>query len=270
MKFGYARVSTISQNLDTQIEALKKEGCDKIIQEKKSAKDLDRPELTKLLSDLRPGDTLIVYDLSRLSRSISDTINLVEDFNSRNITLISLKDGYDASNIFSKYIIIMLSMVNDIQRTFQREKTIEGIELAKANGRIGGRRPIPYDKKKMIWSLIKDGTSYTETAKALDVSRRTVANVVKEFKNKEFEINNEIKAALDDFKIPTKFENLKMSEIRNFDRHNKLNNSNINKSNHKELSKEQLSIYDILEENKEIVDELDDSEDFDCYEDDYE
>ena len=89
MKFGYARVSTISQSLDTQLEALKKEGCDKIVEEKKSGKDLDRPELNNLLDNLRDGDTLVVYDLSRLSRSISDTIKLIEDFNKRNITLIS-------------------------------------------------------------------------------------------------------------------------------------------------------------------------------------
>lgn len=270
MKFGYAR------NLDTQIEALKKEGCDKIIEEKKSAKDLDRPELNRLLDDLRDGDTLVVYDLSRLSRSIADMISLVENFNQRNIKLISLKDGYDASNIFSKYILIMLSMVNDIQRTFQREKILEGMAIAKANGRVGGRTPISDEKKKMIWNLIKGGTSYTKTAEALKVSRMTVANVVKEFKKKEKDLTNELNTVLEDFIIPDRYSGMKLSDIDNKDDkiekgNNTKNISNI-KSRKEEVPENQISLYDILDEGKEDYDDYDDEYDstnFNFGDDDY-
>ena len=93
MNIGYARVSTKDQNLDMQIDALKNHGCEKIYKEKKSGSGSKRNEYDKMLSDLRPGDTLVVWKLDRLGRSLKQLVNLVEDFKQKKIHLQSINNG---------------------------------------------------------------------------------------------------------------------------------------------------------------------------------
>ncbi|MGL5950085.1 MAG: recombinase family protein, partial [Cetobacterium sp.] len=98
MKFGYARVSTTDQNLEMQISALDKYGVDKIFSDKATGKNMQRKEFVKLLEQLRKGDTLVIFSLSRLGRKTKDLIELIEKFNSEGISLVSLKESIDTNS----------------------------------------------------------------------------------------------------------------------------------------------------------------------------
>lgn len=279
MKYGYARVSTVSQNLDTQLEALKKEGCDIIIEEKKSGKDLERPELNKLLNELQPGDELIVYDLSRLSRSMKDTISLIEDFNNRGISLISLKDGYDMSQKFAKYFVAMLSMLNEMQRTFQNEKIAEGIANAKSKGvKFGRPRTISNDTINLVHKLYDAKTPYELIVKNLRISRASVAKIIKDYKKTKIqrvETISGIKNELDEMKISPQYLDMKLKDVLNTKAENikqeSINDEVKKKNTFKDVHPNQITIDDILksEYDNDDYDEEYDSTNFNFGDDDY-
>ncbi len=97
MNIGYARVSTQDQNMELQLDALNKSGCQKIYQEKKSGKNTERPQLQKLLEILREGDTLVIWKLDRLGRSIRDLIQLVQELSEKKVEFVSLQDGINTA-----------------------------------------------------------------------------------------------------------------------------------------------------------------------------
>ena len=137
MKYCYLRVSTIEQNLDRQYEAMKKFDIpeDNYYVEKISGKNTDRPELQKLLSILQEGDVIHVHDFSRLSRSTSDLLRIVEDLNSRGVTLISNKENLDTSTPTGKLMLTMIGAINEFERTNMLERQAEGVKIAKASGK---------------------------------------------------------------------------------------------------------------------------------------
>lgn len=152
MKFGYARVSTLEQNLDMQIDALQNAGCEKIFEEKMTGKRNDRPELNKLLDQLRSGDTLIVYKLDRLGRSTFKLLELVDEFEKKGIEFISIKDNIDTSTAIGKAMFRMLAVLAEMERDIIAERTQEGLKAARARGRYGGR---PKTDKSKIDAAIK-------------------------------------------------------------------------------------------------------------------
>lgn len=180
MKIGYARVSTREQNLALQLDALKKAGCEKIYQEKKSA-FTERPELKKALEDLREGDILYVWSLDRLGRSmkvIRINIDLIID---KKANLVDLTHNIDTSTSSGKLLIPIFTMLAEIDQTLRKERTMAGWELAKREGRTGGRRPGLSDEakkkaeqaKKLYQS--KDPLySVREIASILNISTRTL------------------------------------------------------------------------------------------------
>lgn len=139
MIYGYARVSTIEQNLDRQVIMLKQHGVDELFTEKMSGTKKNRPELDRLLAVLETGDAVVVESLSRLGRSTKNLIELVELFEARGIHLVSLKESIDTSTPSGKLLFTLMSAIAQFERDIIAERTSEGLKAARARGRMGGR-----------------------------------------------------------------------------------------------------------------------------------
>lgn len=137
--FGYARVSTEQQNLDRQLDALRKYGCDVIYNEKMTGTKRDRPELAKMLDRMTEGDTVVIESLSRLGRSTKDLIELTELFQSKGVHLVSLKESIDTSTSTGKLLFTLMSAIAQFERDVIADRTCEGLKSARARGRTGGR-----------------------------------------------------------------------------------------------------------------------------------
>lgn len=140
MVIGYARCSTAEQNLDWQLDALNKEGCERIYQEKVSGTKKDRPELSKMLDTLRAGDTVVICELTRLSRSTKDLFDLVERINNIGANIRSLKESWlDTTTTQGRLLFTIFAGVSQFERDLTHERTMEGLAAARARGRKGGR-----------------------------------------------------------------------------------------------------------------------------------
>jgi DNA invertase Pin-like site-specific DNA recombinase len=139
MIVGYARVSTADQNLDLQIDALTKAGCEKIFADKLSGKTVSRPELDKLLEQLRPKDKVVVYKLDRLGRSLKHLISQVEDFKNKGIEFESLQEKIDTESATGNLIFHMFGAIAEFERSMIRERILAGQAAGRARGRNGGR-----------------------------------------------------------------------------------------------------------------------------------
>lgn len=190
MKLGYARCSTLDQNLDWQIDALTKEGCDRIFQEKFTGTRKDRPELLRLMDMLREGDTVIICELTRLSRSVKDLFDLVEQVEKAGANIKSLKEPWlDTTTPQGRLLFTIFSGVSQFERELIRERTMEGLASARARGRMGGR---PGKDKKIVEQALTlyDSKAYSvdEISKTTGISRATLykyVNLRKEAQNNQ-------------------------------------------------------------------------------------
>lgn len=139
--FGYARVSTQDQNLELQIDALKKLGAIIIYKEKASGKKRERQELQALLNILSPGDTIAVYKFDRISPSTKHLIELAEYFSENNIQFISIQDNVDTSTSMGRFFFRLMASIAELERDIIVERTNAGLIAARARGRLGGRPP---------------------------------------------------------------------------------------------------------------------------------
>lgn len=139
MKIGYARVSTQDQNLGLQLQALKEAGCEKIFKEKESGAKADRPELAKLLEQIREGDTIVVWKLDRLGRSLKHLIETVNLFAEKGAEFKSLKESFDTSGATGKLVFNIFASFAEFERDMIRERTNAGLANARRVGRTGGR-----------------------------------------------------------------------------------------------------------------------------------
>lgn len=139
MKFGYARVSTHDQNLNLQLDALRKEGCEKIFQEVASGSKVDRPELKKLLNETRKGDVIIIWKLDRLGRSLKHFLSLINDLLQKGVDLKSLNDPIDTTNSQGRLIFNIFASLAEFERDLAIERTQAGLKAARSRGRFGGR-----------------------------------------------------------------------------------------------------------------------------------
>ena len=155
--FGYARVSTEQQNLDRQLDMLTQYGVDYIFNEKMTGTKRDRPELNKLLDRLMAGDTIVVESLSRLGRSTKDLIELVDLFEKKQVHLVSLKEQIDTSTPAGKLLFTLMSAIAQFERDVIAERTREGLNAARARGRVGGRPRTNEQKVKQAVKLYQTG-----------------------------------------------------------------------------------------------------------------
>jgi DNA invertase Pin-like site-specific DNA recombinase len=139
MIIGYARVSTTDQNLDLQIDALTKAGCERIFADKLSGKTVSRPELDKMLEQLRAKDKVVVYKLDRLGRSLKHLISQVEDFKNKGIEFESLQEKIDTESSYGNLVFHMFGAFAQFEREMTKERIIAGQEAGRARGRNGGR-----------------------------------------------------------------------------------------------------------------------------------
>ncbi|WP_409024585.1 recombinase family protein [Escherichia coli] len=175
MQYGYARVSTFDQNLELQLEALRSSGCDRIFEDKISGAKSKRPGLDKLLKVLRPGDTVIVWKLDRMGRSLIHLVDLLNYFLSNNIEFISITEGIKISTSIGRFAYTMLSAVAEMERENMIERTRAGLAAARANGRIGGRRSkLAPEQWERIGRLIANGVSRKRIAIIFDVTLSTL------------------------------------------------------------------------------------------------
>lgn len=173
---GYARVSTIEQTLDLQQDALVAAGAATIYADKASGKTADRPELVHCLKALRGGDTLVVWRLDRLGRNLQDLIRIVSELEARGVTLKSLKEAVDTSGPAGKLVFHMFAALAEFERELLRERTLAGLEAARARGRKGGR-PSLLDAKQQraALAMMRDREmSISEIANQFGVSRSTL------------------------------------------------------------------------------------------------
>ncbi|MEA5259512.1 recombinase family protein [Arcicella aquatica] len=140
MKIGYARVSTKDQNLEMQTDALTKVGCEIIFTETASGAKTDRVELTKMLSQLRKGDIVVVYKLDRLGRSLKHLLEVVAQLNDKQVGIQSISDAIDTTTPQGRLFFNISACFAEFERDLIRERTKAGLEAARARGRKGGRR----------------------------------------------------------------------------------------------------------------------------------
>lgn len=180
MRIGYVRVSSLDQNPDRQIEDLQAQQAEKIFMDKVSGKNTDRPELQRMLSFIREGDTLIVHSLDRLARNLADLLTMVQDLTCRGVSVIFLNErlsfeaGADASPT-SKLMLSMIGAFAEFERSMIRRRQAEGIALAKERGVYKGRpRSISDETLETVNALVEQGVPLATAAKKVGISRSTV------------------------------------------------------------------------------------------------
>lgn len=180
MRIGYVRVNSLDQNPDRQIEDLKTQQVEKIFMDKVSGKNTDRPELQKMLSFIREGDTLIVHSLDRLARNLADLLTMVQDLTGRGVSVVFMNErlSFDAGADASPTSKLMLSMIGafaEFERSMIRRRQAEGIALAKERSVYKGRpRSISDETLEKVNALVEQGVPLAKAAKMNGISRSTV------------------------------------------------------------------------------------------------
>ncbi|XAS69269.1 recombinase family protein [Micrococcaceae bacterium Sec5.7] len=174
-RIGYARVSTRDQNLDLQIDALKNAGCDKIYEDTISGTKARRPGLDKALDTLRDGDTLVVWKLDRLGRSVKDLLDFAGGLNNRGVGFVSLTDAIDTTTVSGRFFFNVMASLAQMERELMVERTQAGLRAAREQGRVGGRKRIMTEAKiRSARKLLNQGTPPREVASSLGVSVPTL------------------------------------------------------------------------------------------------
>jgi len=182
MKFGYARVSTLEQNLDLQIDALKEAGCEQIITDEISGSVAERKGLSQLKERLRKGDTVVVWRLDRLGRSLKHLLELIHEFEQSGIHFQSLQESINTSSPTGKLIFHLFGALSEFERNLIRERTKAGLQAARSRGKLGGRpKKLTQDKQQRAKDLYnqrqengKKQISIQEICAALDISKPTL------------------------------------------------------------------------------------------------
>jgi DNA invertase Pin-like site-specific DNA recombinase len=176
MKIGYARVSTVEQNLNLQTDALEKIGCEKIFTDMVSGSVDSRKGLTEAINYCRNGDSLIVWKLDRLGRSLRHLIDTVNELQSKGVEFVSLQECVDTSTSGGKLVFHVFGALAEFEREMIRERTKAGIKAARARGRMNGRpKKLSTQQIDIAKKLMDDKeTKVVEITKALSVSRSTL------------------------------------------------------------------------------------------------
>ena len=182
-KIGYARVSTIEQNLDRQEDALQTLNLDRVFSDKMTGKSVDRPGLQNMLGFLREGDVLYVESISRLGRSTRDLLSIVESLDQKGVGFVSLKESIDTSTAQGRFVMTLFGALAELERATIRQRQQEGIEAARTRGRNLGRPKAEYpdgwEESYLRW--VGGDSSAIATMKALGLHRTTFYKLVKQW-----------------------------------------------------------------------------------------
>lgn len=180
MNLAYVRVSTVEQNEERQIEALKKFNIEKWFTEKVSGKNMDRPKLQEMLDFCREGDTIYIHDFSRLARSTKDLLDIVERLKEKGVHLVSNKENIDSSTPQGKLMLTMIAAIYEFERENMLERQREGIAIAKREGKFKGRKPLELDDFDKYYELyVSRQITKSEMARKLNISRPTLDKIIK-------------------------------------------------------------------------------------------
>ncbi len=184
MLIGYARVSKTEQHLELQLDALNKAGCEQIYTDKITGSKTERKGLEEALSHLRKGDTLVVWRLDRLGRSLKHLIETLTDFREKGIEFKSLTENIDTSTPTGVLMFHFIGALAEFERNLIRERTNAGLEAARARGHFGGRRKVgETETKRMARKLYEDKSiSIKDICKSLRISKSTLHRYVNENK----------------------------------------------------------------------------------------
>ncbi len=180
MLIGYARVSTNEQDTAAQVGALKSAGCERIFREKASGGRWDRPELHRLLDQLRKADVLVVWKLDRLSRSLRDVLTIMEHIAKAKAGFRSLSEAIDTTSPAGRMMMQMLGAFAEFERAMLRERTKAGLDNARRQGRIGGRRPKlrPQQQVEIIKMVSKGRKTAADAARLFNVHPATISRLL--------------------------------------------------------------------------------------------
>jgi DNA invertase Pin-like site-specific DNA recombinase len=174
-RLGYARISTAEQNLDLQRDALQQAGCDQVFADVASGAKRDRPQLAALLSQARAGDTVVVWRIDRLGRSLRHLLETVTALDEQGVALVSLSEGIDTATPTGKLMLHLMGSMAEWERTLIRERATAGRAAARARGRQGGRQAVMTPSKlEAARALLAADHSPAEVAKTLGVGRSTL------------------------------------------------------------------------------------------------
>lgn len=176
MIIGYARFSAHEQYPHLQLDALARAGCERVFRENATCKLQERPELAVCLRTLRPGDTLTVWKLDRIARSLKDLVKIVHDLDQREVGFCSLAESIDTNTSGGRLVFHTFGALAEFEHSLVRERTIAGLAAARARGRKGGRKPAmsANDVRKAAEMLTNPIMTKTEIAKHFGVSRVTL------------------------------------------------------------------------------------------------
>ncbi len=176
MRIGYARVSTHEQNRDLQEDALRAAGCEKVYADTAGGATAERPGLGRALADLRPGDTLVVWKLDRLGRSLRHLIETVADLSRRGVGLRSVQEDLDTTTPGGKLVFHVFGALAEFERDLIRERTFAGLAAARARGRSGGRRRALDDPRRRHAAVLHadPANSVRDICRTLGISKATL------------------------------------------------------------------------------------------------
>lgn len=175
---GYARVSTTDQDTEIQVKQLEAAGCETVFREQISGSTMLRPQLQAALAYIRKGDTLVVTRIDRLARSLRDLQNLVHDLRERGIHLQATEQPIDTSTAAGKAFLDMLGVFAEFETNLRRERQMEGIAKAKAEGKYKGRAPSVINLLPEIEARLEQGVSKAKIARELGISRTSVYRAI--------------------------------------------------------------------------------------------
>jgi DNA invertase Pin-like site-specific DNA recombinase len=172
-RVGYARVSSIGQNLDSQIDALKAAGCKKIFTDKMTGSRMDRPGWDQLMEYVRPGDILVVAELSRMTRSLMHLLETAQALDRKQVNLVSLRENIDTNTATGRCFLSMMGAIHQMERELRAERAAAGRASAKARGKTGGRPRTDVVKLRDAKVLYDNsGKTAGEVCKVVGVGRR--------------------------------------------------------------------------------------------------
>lgn len=184
MKIGYVRVSTKEQNTIRQEELMKALGADKVYIDRMSGKDMERPELQRMMAYVREGDLVVTESISRFARNTKDLLGLVEQLHKKKVRFVSQKESIDTETPAGKFMLTVFGAVAELEREYIRQRQKEGIEIAKTQGKYKGRPPKDLPEFEEVYFKWKNGEITAALAsRHLGISRSTFYRKSTEYKN---------------------------------------------------------------------------------------